>query len=104
MELMGFGGAVAVRYASWPMGAAVEVLSPVGQGGPEAVSGQLVSYDPASTSFEVRLRDGELCIVPAKRVRRVSGATPLRSPHAGFGPGRPLIPAPGRPQSPELLS
>lgn len=104
MELMGFGGAVAVRYASWPMGATVEVLSPVGQGGPESVPGQLVRYDPANTSFEVRLRHGELCTVPAQRVRRLSGASPSRSPHAGFGPGRPLIPSLGRPQSPELLS
>mmetsp|Transcript_8809 Transcript_8809/g.16804 ORF Transcript_8809/g.16804 Transcript_8809/m.16804 type:complete len:249 (+) Transcript_8809:243-989(+) len=104
MELMGFGGAVAVRYASWPIGAAVEVLSPVGQGGSEAVAGQLVRYDPGSTSFEVRLRDGKLCMVPAQQVRRVSGAIPLRSPHAGFGLGRPLIPAPGRARTPELLS
>mmetsp|Transcript_36148 Transcript_36148/g.114947 ORF Transcript_36148/g.114947 Transcript_36148/m.114947 type:complete len:248 (+) Transcript_36148:139-882(+) len=102
MELKGFGGAVAVRYASWPVGAAVEVMCPVGaadgasdpdfgptQGG--SVTAKLVRYDAASNAFEVRLRDGSTRLVPAQRVRRVSNTArqPPRHP---------------RPPTPELLS
>uniref|UniRef100_A0A7S4Q3M1 Uncharacterized protein n=1 Tax=Alexandrium monilatum TaxID=311494 RepID=A0A7S4Q3M1_9DINO len=100
LELKGFGGALAVRYASWPAGAAVEVMCAVGsaasssqfeitQGG--SVPARLVRYLAAENSFEVRLRDGSTRVVPAQRVRRVNSAA--RQP-----------PRPPRPPTPELLS
>jgi len=100
MELKGFGGALALRYASWPAGAAVEVMCAIGstssnagldisQGG--SLPARLVRYVPAENSFEVRLRDGSTRVVPAQRVRRISNA-----------PRQP--PRPPRPPSPELLT
>mmetsp|Transcript_88575 Transcript_88575/g.258911 ORF Transcript_88575/g.258911 Transcript_88575/m.258911 type:complete len:242 (-) Transcript_88575:48-773(-) len=105
MELKGFGGAVAVRYASWPAGAAVEVMCAVGSTASSAgvgdsqfeisnggsVPARLVRYLAGENSFEVRLRDGSTRVVPAQRVRRVSNV--VRQP-----------PRPARPLTPELLS
>mmetsp|Transcript_60899 Transcript_60899/g.189150 ORF Transcript_60899/g.189150 Transcript_60899/m.189150 type:complete len:86 (+) Transcript_60899:1859-2116(+) len=84
---------MAARYASWPVGAAVEVMCPVGVSngaGGGSVSAQLVRYDAASNAFEVQLRDGSTRVVPAQRVRRASNIT--RQP-----------PMPPRPSTPELL-
>mmetsp|Transcript_18163 Transcript_18163/g.32230 ORF Transcript_18163/g.32230 Transcript_18163/m.32230 type:complete len:122 (+) Transcript_18163:133-498(+) len=115
MELRGFGGAVAVRYASWPIGASVEVSLLTDPGDPQTAGSQgksvltarLVHYDAASNNFEVRLRDGSTRIVPAQRVRRVSqtpgGAT--RGPTSSPGVGNAGAPSNrrSRARSPELL-
>lgn len=72
MELRGLGAAANVRYASWPVGAAVEVAFPGDdpRASPERIPAKLVRYDSGQNSFEVRLRDGTTRIVPASRVRR----------------------------------
>ncbi|CAK0856531.1 unnamed protein product [Prorocentrum cordatum] len=119
LELRGFGGAVSVRYASWPPDCRVEVslgdaelgerhlagrgsdaswggAGPAGpSGGASHLRGRFVRHDAAQDTIEVRLRDGSTRVVPAKRVRRAArgspgaGASPAA---ASTGPGRPLSP------------
>lgn len=97
MELKGFGGAVAVRYASWPPGARVQVALPPeedepAQSEPRCLDARLVRYIAADCTFEVRLRDGTTRVVPEKRVNRV--INPRRNgPSPSHGPPRTFTPA-----------
>lgn len=80
LELQGFGGATAVRYAMWPPGAPVEVLLPpssesLSMSGEapataEILLASVVKYHAFQNSFEVRLHDGSTRVVPATRVQR----------------------------------
>eukprot|EP00929_Paragymnodinium_shiwhaense_P000362 TRINITY_DN100608_c0_g1_i1.p1 TRINITY_DN100608_c0_g1~~TRINITY_DN100608_c0_g1_i1.p1 ORF type:complete len:381 (+),score=55.63 TRINITY_DN100608_c0_g1_i1:120-1262(+) len=80
MNLKGFGGAVAVRYMSWPVGCFVQISGDAGEGGgfgaddvrPLRTFGRFERYDAATNSCEVRLEDGSTRSVPAQRVVRVS--------------------------------
>mmetsp|Transcript_117643 Transcript_117643/g.340089 ORF Transcript_117643/g.340089 Transcript_117643/m.340089 type:complete len:289 (-) Transcript_117643:223-1089(-) len=97
LELKGFGGAVAVRYASWPTGTMLEVMPPMGSAsrtGP--LQARLVRYDAASNSFEVELKDGSTRMVPAKLVRRAPGGgarRPATSHSLGGRSGSATVPA-----------
>jgi len=77
-ELSGRGEGAAARYASWPVGSAVEVplVSRIpgvmaGEGGVGVVPARLVRYDAAQNAFEVEHRDGSRQVLPAQKVRRV---------------------------------
>jgi hypothetical protein len=80
MELKGFGGAVAVRYASWPQGCSVRIATDAlarDEGGsnimdtaPSSLQGKFVSYDATARTIEVCLKDGSSRVVPAKFVTR----------------------------------
>jgi len=66
-------GLVAKRYASWPSGTTLEVLTPTGEERREAnLQGSLVRYLAEEHAFEIALSDGTLRIVPAQRVRRAT--------------------------------
>merc|ERR1712146_851485 len=110
-ELHGFGGAIAVRYASWPQGSPVRVNLPQSEDDDSGVEtshlyARLVRHDPGQHTFEVRLRDGSVRVVPEKCVQRVSA--PRASPSAG-APARPpegFVSSPSRPgarDAPALL-
>eukprot|EP00931_Biecheleriopsis_adriatica_P056384 TRINITY_DN33411_c0_g2_i1.p1 TRINITY_DN33411_c0_g2~~TRINITY_DN33411_c0_g2_i1.p1 ORF type:complete len:264 (-),score=23.94 TRINITY_DN33411_c0_g2_i1:54-845(-) len=100
LNLQGFGGAVAVRYASWPVGCPVEVSIPPDDtnagSGWSTMMARLVCYDANSNSIQVRLRDGSCREVPAFRVRR-PGPRPKGHGHADITGAR------SRTRSPELL-
>lgn len=101
MELRGFGAAVALRYASWPEGAVVEVALPPEPGlgnGRSTVFARWVCFDASSNSCEVRLRDGSTRTVPVCRVRRATG-TGATSNVAGTVD----VLRHTRPRSPEML-
>mmetsp|Transcript_68780 Transcript_68780/g.107640 ORF Transcript_68780/g.107640 Transcript_68780/m.107640 type:complete len:231 (-) Transcript_68780:64-756(-) len=107
MNLQGFGGAVAVRYASWPPGAAVRIITAHtydGGDGDSSVYGRLVSHDSAQGTFEVKLRDGSVRIVPEKSVQRVTQLRTVSQSRVQNREGTSPSMFPASQRSPPLLS
>lgn len=80
MNLKGFGGAVAVRYMSWPEGCFVQLTcdsddsspSQPDSATPSRLFARFERYDSATNCCHVRLEDGSSRAMPAHRVVRVS--------------------------------
>merc|ERR1712051_604374 len=81
LELGAGGGAAGPRYASWPVGAAVEVSPTVSQQlsnvpgaspdqGVGAIPAKLVRFDAEQNTFEVEYYDGSRQVLPVHKVQR----------------------------------